>query len=181
MQQSSWSSTWVSRTRKYLRMVEVWITWGAHGRSVVKPYKSVILILLYLGELFGNVAVAFICYLLGGTIICVLAWGPKKKSIKLLWGIDEKMKQQKPPKYLVSHSVRQILTLWMGNNVLKRINLQALLFKSSLITLCLRPWQWKIKIHHIYIQGSGIICKFCKINHPKSTVCKICKKNDLER
>ena len=35
------------------------------GRSVVKPYKSVILILLCPGELFGNVAVAFICDLLG--------------------------------------------------------------------------------------------------------------------
>ena len=44
---------------------DVWITCGAHGRSVVKPYKSVILILLCPGELFGNVAVAFICDLLG--------------------------------------------------------------------------------------------------------------------
>ena len=37
-------------------------------RSVVKPYKSVNLILLYPVELFGNVAVAFICDLLRGTM-----------------------------------------------------------------------------------------------------------------
>ena len=38
------------------------------GRSVVKPYKSVNLILLYPVELFGNVAFAFICDLRGGTV-----------------------------------------------------------------------------------------------------------------
>ena len=37
-------------------------------RSVVKPYKSVNLTLLYPVELFGNVAVAFICDLLRGTM-----------------------------------------------------------------------------------------------------------------